>query len=70
HGTHKIGKQQEVLELLCSHLDIPVPSTESDTEDNNEADIMGEFKTQTLATPRSMKNSKMIITALEGNQET
>ncbi|GJT44521.1 PDR ABC-type transporter family protein [Tanacetum coccineum] len=39
--THKIGKQQQILELLCSHLDIPVPSTESDIEDNNEADIVG-----------------------------
>ncbi|PWA66245.1 hypothetical protein CTI12_AA321330 [Artemisia annua] len=36
--TRKIGKQQQILELLCNHLDIPVPSTESDTEDNNEAD--------------------------------
>ncbi|GJS93558.1 PDR ABC-type transporter family protein [Tanacetum coccineum] len=39
--TRKIGKQQQILELLCSHLDIPVPSTESDTEDTNEANIMG-----------------------------
>ncbi|PWA37758.1 hypothetical protein CTI12_AA587510 [Artemisia annua] len=36
--TRKIGKQQQIHELLCNHLDIPVPSTESDTEDNNEAD--------------------------------
>ncbi|GJY98587.1 PDR ABC-type transporter family protein [Tanacetum coccineum] len=39
--TRKIGKQQQILELLCSHLDIPVPSTESDTEDNNEANTVG-----------------------------
>ncbi|GJW06916.1 PDR ABC-type transporter family protein [Tanacetum coccineum] len=39
--TRKIGKQQQILELLCSHLDIPVPSTESDTKDNNEADTIG-----------------------------
>ncbi|GJU75859.1 hypothetical protein Tco_1272929 [Tanacetum coccineum] len=39
--TRKVGKQQQILELLCSHLDIPVPSTESDTKDNNEADTIG-----------------------------
>ncbi|GKA80638.1 PDR ABC-type transporter family protein [Tanacetum coccineum] len=39
--TRKIGKQQQILELLCSHLNIPVPSTESDTEDNNEANTVG-----------------------------
>ncbi|GJW09082.1 hypothetical protein Tco_1571505 [Tanacetum coccineum] len=38
--TRQIGKQQQILELLCSHLDIPVPSTESDTEDNNEANTI------------------------------
>ena len=39
--TRQIGKQQQILEYLCGHLDIPVPSTESDTEENNEADIVG-----------------------------
>ncbi|PWA57863.1 hypothetical protein CTI12_AA405410 [Artemisia annua] len=39
--TRQIGKQQQILELLCGHLDIPVPSTESDIEDNNEADTVG-----------------------------
>ncbi|PWA96724.1 hypothetical protein CTI12_AA036810 [Artemisia annua] len=39
--TRQIGKQQHILELLCGHLDIPVPSTESDTEDNNEAHTVG-----------------------------
>lgn len=30
--SRQIGKQQQILEFLCGHLDIPVPST----EDNNE----------------------------------
>ncbi|GJZ72155.1 PDR ABC-type transporter family protein [Tanacetum coccineum] len=39
--TRKISKQQQILELLCSHLDIPAPSTKSDTKDNNEANTVG-----------------------------
>ncbi|PWA84120.1 hypothetical protein CTI12_AA109670 [Artemisia annua] len=34
--TCKMAKQQQILELLCSHLDIPVvPSSESDIEESN-----------------------------------
>ncbi|PWA49979.1 hypothetical protein CTI12_AA470010 [Artemisia annua] len=49
--TRQIGKQQQILELLCGHLDIPVPSTKSDIEDNNEADTVG--GTQNLNTSNS-----------------
>ncbi|PWA85852.1 hypothetical protein CTI12_AA145680 [Artemisia annua] len=44
--TRKIGKQQQILEHFCSHLNIPVPSTESDTEDNNEEDTVGGTQNQ------------------------
>ena len=39
--TRKIGKQQQILELLCNHLDILVPSTESDAKESNEVDTVG-----------------------------